>query len=168
MSLFKRGKKTKDGRLGKQTDTSKQRRQLNVLISPRNFEEIRRLSIEFNVRKCVITEHMLDVGYYYVAKAAQNPEKREKIHYHLVKNHALHVKAIADPEEIMRYGEGNYQPELVRRIGDLEDACNELGEAVKYAATTKNEMPMKLAEKRFYNVVDNLVAWTLKHPLEKA
>jgi len=100
-------------------------------------------------------------------QAAENPEKRDQIRSHLVKDHALHVKTIGDPEEILRSCEGNYQPELVRRIREMEYAFVELGKATKYAATSKNNVSMKLAEESFQQAAFDLVVWTSEHPLEK-
>ena len=168
MSLFKRSKEKTNTRDSKLKDIFIQRKQLNVMVSPRNFDEIKHLSAEYFVDKFIITEHMLDVGYYYLAKAAENPEKREEIRSHLVKDHALRVKKSGDPEEILKSGEGNYQPELVRRIRAMEHAFEELGRATKFAAATNKRLPMDLAEKGFQSASFELMIWTLNHPLEKA
>ncbi len=57
----------------------------------------------FKVPRYVVTEHMLQVGCYYILHAMQDPERRQELQEHLVKVHLLGSE-LADDESILRLG----------------------------------------------------------------
>ena len=65
------------------------RRQFNLNIDEKIIDTVKLLAIVLEVPRYVITEHLLQVGAYFVLKAVKNDDYRQKLQEHLVKAHLL-------------------------------------------------------------------------------
>ena len=65
------------------------RMQFNLTIDENIIETVKLLAIVLEVPRYVITEHLLEVGAYFVLKAIKDNDNRQKLQEHLVKAHLL-------------------------------------------------------------------------------
>ena len=65
------------------------RRQFNLTIDEEIIEAVKLLAIALEVPRYVITEHLLQLGAYFVLKAIKNDDYRQKLQEHLFKAHLL-------------------------------------------------------------------------------
>ena len=77
------------------------RRQFNMTIDAELAQGVKFLAAILTVPRYVITEHMLQVGCYYILHAMQDPEKREELEKHLVEVHLL-GNELQDGEDILK------------------------------------------------------------------
>ena len=64
---------------------------------------VKLLAVILKVPRYVITEHLLQVGSYYISQALEDPEKREELEKHLIDVHLLGSE-LQDDEDILRLG----------------------------------------------------------------
>jgi hypothetical protein len=77
------------------------RRQFNMTIDAGLILGVKLLATILEVPRYVITEHLLQVGTYYVYQALQDEQKRQQLQEHLVKVHLLGSE-LQDGEDILR------------------------------------------------------------------
>ncbi|MCJ7605919.1 MAG: zinc ribbon domain-containing protein [Dehalococcoidales bacterium] len=65
------------------------RRQYNMIVSRAIPETVRRLAIHLAVKQSTVAEHALQVGCAAMGKVLDDPERREKLHKHLIDDHEL-------------------------------------------------------------------------------
>ena len=80
------------------------RRQFNMTIAEEMIIGVELLAAIHDVPKYVITEHLLQVGSYYILLASNDPQKRQQLQEYLFKVHLL-GNELSDDEEILRLGE---------------------------------------------------------------
>jgi len=165
MSIFELFKKKTDY-ITEETSKVKSRKQLNVTVSPRTFERIRHLSAELSVPRYIIAEHLVDVGYFYVTRILDNPQRRALLRKHLIDQHLLNTIS-SDPEEVLRSGEGHYKSELIELSIKLLRAANEFRKAIAYTQKTGDAKPLNAAERNFNYAGLVLADWFSKNPLDE-
>ena len=79
------------------------RKQFNMTIDVGLAQGVKLLAAILEVPRYVITEHMLQVGFYHIYQTLQDPQKRQELQEHLVKVHLL-GNELADDEDILRLG----------------------------------------------------------------
>ena len=77
------------------------RRQFNMTVDAGLVMGVKFLAEILKVPRYVITEHLLQVGIYYIYQALQNPEKREELEKHLIEVHLLGSE-LRDDKDILR------------------------------------------------------------------
>jgi hypothetical protein len=83
------------------------RRQFNMTIDAELVLSVKVLAAILKVPRYVITEHLLQVGFYHICQALEDPEKRQELEKHLKDVHLL-GNELLDDEDILRLG-GNKQ-----------------------------------------------------------
>lgn len=79
------------------------RRQFNMTVDAQLVLAVKFLAIILKVPRYVITEHLLQVGSYYIYQALKDREKREELEKHLIEVHLLGTE-LSDDEDILRLG----------------------------------------------------------------
>ena len=79
------------------------RRQFNMTVDVQLVLAVKFLATILKVPRYVITEHLLQVGCYYILHALKDPEKRQELEKHLVEVHLLGSE-LQDGEDILRLG----------------------------------------------------------------
>ena len=88
-----RGFKTKYNRLLDRNHAKTiRRKQFNMTIDARLVLSVKLLAEILKVPVYVITEHLLQVGFYHIMQALQDPEKRHELEKHLIEVHLLGSK----------------------------------------------------------------------------
>ena len=82
------------------------RKQFNITCSQDIVFAVKAMAAVFEVPYYVIAEHMLQVGAYYILKAIEDAQKREKLVEHLVKVHLLGDE-LTDDADILSLGGKN-------------------------------------------------------------
>ena len=77
------------------------RKQFNMTIDAELVRGVKFLAEILKVPCYVITEHVLQVGCYYILHAMQDPEKREELEKHLIEVHLL-GNELQDDEDILK------------------------------------------------------------------
>ena len=76
------------------------RRQFNMTIDAELVRGVKFLATILKVPCYVITEHILQIGCYYILQAMQDPEKRQELEKHLIEVHLL-GNELRDDEDIL-------------------------------------------------------------------
>jgi hypothetical protein len=79
------------------------RRQFNMTIDAGLVLGVKSLAEILKVPRYVITEHLLQVGFYHIYQALEDPERRQKLAKHLIEVHLLGSE-LQDDEDILRLG----------------------------------------------------------------
>ena len=79
------------------------RRQFNMTIDAELVRSVKFLAAILRVPRYVITEHLLQVGSYYIWQASEDPRNREELEKHLKDVHLLGSE-LQDDEDILRLG----------------------------------------------------------------
>ena len=79
------------------------RRQFNMTIDVKLVRSVKLLAAILKVPCYVLTEHMLQVGCYYILQALNDSEKRQELKKHLIEVHLLGTE-LRDDEDILRLG----------------------------------------------------------------
>ena len=82
------------------------RKQFNLTIDEEVIRGVKLLAVILEVPRYVITEHLLQVGSYYILKAIKDEDDKERLQEHLVKTHLL-GQELTDNEDILSLGEKN-------------------------------------------------------------
>ena len=82
------------------------RKQFNMTIDVGLVMGVKFLAAILKVPRYVITEHLLQVGFYHIYEALQDPEKREELEKHLIEVHLL-GNELSDDEDVLRLGQNN-------------------------------------------------------------
>lgn len=77
------------------------RKQFNMTIDAELVMGVKLLAAILKVPRYVITEHLLQVGSYYIYQALQDPEKRQELEKHLIGVHLLGSE-LWDDENILK------------------------------------------------------------------
>ena len=78
-------------------------KQFNMTIDVELARRVKILAAILKVPCYVITEHILQVGSYYIWQALKDPRNREELEKHLVEVHLLGSE-LTDDEDILRLG----------------------------------------------------------------
>lgn len=77
------------------------RKQFNMTIDVGLVMGVRFLAFILEVPRYVVTEHLLQVGFYHIYQALNDPERRQQLERHLVEVHLLGSE-LRDDEDILR------------------------------------------------------------------
>lgn len=161
-ALKKKHEKQKD----RQLQMFLKRKQLNMTISPRIIQPVKKLAAEFAVPRYAITEHLLQIGAFYVSRAMNNRKKREFLREHLIDRHMLD-SGYDDPEELLRIGEGRYASELILLAKHVISDFKILKRVLAEARRTGNLDNYEKAKRKMLDSAVTLAEWLSTHPLEE-
>ena len=166
MDIFGKGKKKGNhgNKARKVPDFT--RKQLNVEINPMLITKSHKLAADYGVTLYAITEHMVQIGIFYLDKIRQNREKKELLHIHLVDKHQL-TSSYKDEEELIRLGEGRYSSELLMLARNVRRFSREMDRVFYQGKRTGTFTGFEEAKKKVLQSYSDLSYFLSKYPLDE-
>jgi len=166
MNILDALKKKHEKQMRQKLQTIDKRKQLNMTISPKIIQKVKKLAAEFAVPRYAIAEHLLETGHFYVSSILKNRKKREMLREHLIDMHMLD-SGYDDPEELIRIGEGRYASEMISLAKDIVRDLRVLGRVWADAKRTGSLGDVEKARKKLLQSALILADWLSTHPLEE-
>ena len=166
MNILDALKKKHEKQMRQKLQTIGKRKQLNMTISPKIIQKVKKLAAEFAVPRYAIAEHLLETGHFYVSSILKNRKKREILREHLIDMHMLD-SGYDDPEELIRIGEGRYASEMISLAKDIVRDLRLLERVWADAKRTGSLGNVEKARKSLLRSALILADWLSTHPLEE-
>jgi hypothetical protein len=166
MNIIDALKRKHEQQISERLQTLGDKKQLNTDVNPRLIEKLKKLAAEFSVPRYAITEHLLEIGHFYIARILKNPKKKEVLREHLIDKHMLN-SGHDDPEELLRIGEGRYASELISMAKAVSSDGIVLEQVFADAKRTSNFDNVEKAKHKLLMSALILADWLSRHPLDE-
>jgi hypothetical protein len=145
----------------------RRRKQLNITIDDRLVDELKRLAAEFATPQYVISEHALEVGYFYLNGILRNKKKREVVHNHLINTHLLD-SGLDDNESILRIGEKGDSVMFLPLANSVIRNYKSLQRAIRITHKTRDMDYLNKCKRELEISAIKLADCIARHPLDES
>ena len=166
MNILSALRKKHETKRNQQLHSFWEKKQLNTTVNTIIIHKVGKLAAEFAVPRYAITEHLLEIGYFYVSRVLKNRKKREIIREHLIDMHILDG-GYEDPEELLRIGEGRYASGLISLANNVVRDFRVLERLLPDAKRTGKFDNFEKVRKKLLRSALTLADWLSTHPLEE-
>lgn len=141
------------------------KKQYNVVIDKELIAEIRYLASKCDSNRSATAEHMLEIGAFYLARALENPQKREIVVNHICDKHLLGIIHGADDPAVLLLGEKGDYWQLLGCSKHVLRAYKKYCQAPKMTMKTGDVRYIERAEKDLLKVAVGFAIWLQKRAL---
>ena len=161
-SLLGGGRKRRPSKKRKQPERS----QLNIIIDANIIADIKELAAHFDTRMWVVSEHLIQIGSFFMKQVMKDPDQFAKLRLHLVKSHYLEPGP-RDTEAMLRLGEPGFSPEVFELSQQVIRHFNNLRKLVAGVkhATARYESALE-CQRVLVEAALMLAEQVVNHPLE--